>query len=183
MSSPTLARTLFLILSLAACTSALWAQNQNQGATHGVLGYLDPRTGTFRPVPAVTADGEADMAAATTVGGTISITLTITLKTTGITTITCSAEVFTLDNLTTDFGETETVAATGTGTTRTCKLTIPYSWSLATASSDNMMTSYFVTGGAGTTGLPQRSSSRNPLDTRKVPGNGVITTLAAAVTL
>jgi hypothetical protein len=186
MSPTTLARTLFLILSLAVFSSAVWAQNQNHGAARGILGYLDPQTGTFRPVPTVAAEGDADIAAATTLGGTITVTLTITLKTTAITTVTCTAEVSAIDNITASpvsFGETDTVAGTGTGSTRTCKLTIPYAWSLVTPSTDSMSTSYFVTGGASTTGLPQRSSSRSPLDTRKVPGNGVITTLSAAVTL
>jgi hypothetical protein len=75
------------------------------------------------------------------------------------------------------------VAATGTGTTRTCKLSIPYAWSLTTPSTDSMHTSYSVLGSTGTTGLPQRSASRSPLDTRKVPANGAITALTAAVTL
>jgi hypothetical protein len=46
-----------------------------------------------------------------------------------------------------------------------------------------MTTSYTVLGSTGTTGLPQRSASRSPLDTRKVPANGAITALTAAVTL
>jgi hypothetical protein len=81
------------------------------------------------------------------------------------------------------FSESNSVAATGSGTTRTCKLSIPYSWSLTTQSSDNMTTSYVVVGTTGTTGLPQRSSSHAPLDTRKVLGNGGMLGLTAAVTL
>jgi hypothetical protein len=74
------------------------------------------------------------------------------------------------------------VAATGTGATRTCKLSIPYSWSLTSQSTDNMTTGYSVIATTGTAGLPQRTSTRNPLDTRKVPANGTITALTAAVT-
>lgn len=81
------------------------------------------------------------------------------------------------------YTESNTVAATGTGSTRTCKLTIPYSWALATQSSDNMSTSYSVFGSTGTSGLPQRTAGRSPLDTRKVPSNGTTTTLTAAVTI
>jgi hypothetical protein len=91
-----------------------------------------------------------------------------------------------LDAITTSprtFSESNTVAATGSGATRTCKLTIPYSWSLATQTSDNMTTSYVVSGSTGTSGLPQRTSSLTPLDTRKVPANGISTSLAAAVTI
>jgi hypothetical protein len=81
------------------------------------------------------------------------------------------------------FGETDTVAATGTGSTRTCKLTIPYAWSLTTQSTDNMTTGYSVFATTGATGLPQRTASRSPLDTRKVPANGATTALTAAVTI
>jgi hypothetical protein len=58
-------------------------------------------------------------------------------------------------------------------------LTIPYSWSLATASTDNMSTSYSVFAA----GTESRSSSRSPLDVRKVPANGATTALTAAVTI
>ena len=118
--------------------------------------------------------------------GTISVTLTITLKTTGLTNVTCSADTIVVDNVTSPvtYTESNTVAATGTGGTRTCKLTIPYSWALATQSSDNnMSTSYTVFGSTGTSGLPQRTAGRSPLDTRKVPSNGTTTTLTAAVTI
>jgi hypothetical protein len=53
---------------------------------------------------------------------------------------------------------------------------------LTTQSTDVMTTSYTVLGSTGTNGLPQRVSSRSPLDTRKVPANGATTTLTAAVT-
>jgi hypothetical protein len=120
-----------------------------------------------------------------TFGGTINLTLTITVKTAGITNVTCTAQVNALDGSTsfTSFFETDTVAATGTGATRMCKLSVPYSWSLASQLTDFMSTSYSVTGGAGATGLPQRTASRSPLDNRKVPANGTITTLTANVTL
>jgi hypothetical protein len=121
------------------------------------------------------------------VGGTVTVTLTITLKTTSLTNIDCSEELSVEDNITGGspriYDESNTVAATGTGATRTCKLSIPYSWSLLTATSDSMTTSYTVTGFTGTTGLPQRTSGLFPLDTRKVPANGTITALTAAVPL
>jgi hypothetical protein len=111
------------------------------------------------------------------------VTLTITLKTTGLTKITCSEEVSVFDGTTSPriFAESNAVAATGSGTTRTCKLSIPYSWGLTTQASDSMTTSYSVIG-TGTT-LPERTSTLSPLDTRKVPANGTTTALTAAVTL
>jgi hypothetical protein len=177
------------LLSICLCcvmiAPAVWGQTAGDSAKPGILGYLDPHTGAFRPLPGV-AEEDPDAASSTTFTGTITITLTITLKTTGLTKVVCSGAVSVIDALTTSahvFNESDTVAATGTGTTRTCKLTIPYSWSLATQASDNMSSSYVVSGTAGTTGVPARTSSLSPLDTRKVPANGAVTALTAAVTL
>ena len=137
------------------------------------------------PQIALVRSTELTVCGVTTITGTISVTLTITLKTTGLTNVTCLAETTVLDNVTSpvSYTESNTVAATGTGGTRTCKLTIPYSWALATQSSDSMSTNYFVSGSTGTSGLPQRTAGRSPLDTRKVPANGAMTTLIAAVTI
>jgi hypothetical protein len=176
-----------LLLTCICCVivaPAVWGQTANVPANPGILGYLDPHTGAFRPVPSVAAE-DSTLPAATTFTGTINLTITITLKTTGLTAFTCTQSVFVFDGTTSPlvFTESNTVAATGTGSTRTCKLSIPYSWGLTTQSSDNMSTSYTVVGSTGTSGLPQRFSSLSPLDTRKVPANGGTTTLTAAVTL
>lgn len=176
---------LLCVCCLGIAVPAAWGQAANSQATSGILGYLDPRTGAFRPVSSAVEE-DALQPAATVVGGTVTLTITITVKTTTLTNFTCSAAVAVLDNIATGnpttFDESNTVAATGTGTTRTCKLSIPYSWSLATATSDTMTTNYTVLGSTGATGLPQRTSLRNPIDSRKVPANGAITALTAAVT-
>jgi hypothetical protein len=180
-----IAKLLLICMCCLVVAPAVWAQTANSQARPGILGYLDPHTGAFRPVPAV-AEESAEAPAAATFTGTVNLTITITLKTTALTNITCTEEVSVLDAITTGarvFGETNTVAATGTGTTRTCALSIPYSWSLTTQPSDNVTTSYAVFGTKGTTGLPQRTSSLSPLDTRKVPANGGTIALTAAVTL
>jgi len=179
-----------LLLICVCCVMvapAVWGQTANGPAKPGILGFLDPHTGAFRPVPSAAEEGP-DAAALTTFGGTITVTLTITLKTTSLTNITCSGDVSVLDATSTPsprfFTEANNVAASGTGTTRTCKLSIPYAWALATQSTDNMTTSYTVLGSTGTVGgLPQRLSALTPLDTRKVPANGATTALTAAVTL
>jgi hypothetical protein len=177
-------KLLLICMCCVMVAPAVWGQTANGPAKPGILGYLDPHTGAFRPVPSA-AEEDSELPAATTFTGTITVTLTITLKTTGLTNITCSEEVSVIDAITTSprfYIESNSVAATGTGTTRTCKLSIPYSWSLTTQATDNMTTTYSVVGVTGTT-LPQRSSSLSPLDTRKVPANGTITALTAAVTL
>jgi hypothetical protein len=182
-------RTTKLLLICIFCVmvaQAVWGQTANSQAQPGILGYLDPHTGAFRPV-APAAEADADLAPAlTTFTGTVNVTLTITLKTTGLTNISCTEGVSVIDAITTGariLAEGNSVLATGTGTTRTCKLSIPYSWGLSTQSSDNMTTTYTVVGTTGTTGVPLRSSTLSPLDTRKVPANGTITALTAAVTL
>jgi hypothetical protein len=176
-----------LLLICVCCVLAApagWGQATNKQANRGILGYLDPHTGAFRPVPPAATEDPDVLAAATTVGGTVTVTLTITLKTSGLTNIICSEGIEVFDDGETRFyDESNSVAGTGTGTTRTCKLSIPYSWSLLTATSDSMTTTYQVEGFTGTTGLPSRSSGLSPLDTRKVPANGTITALTAAVTL
>jgi hypothetical protein len=181
-------KLLLICIFCAIVAQAVWGQTANSQAQPGILGYLDPHTGAFRPV-APAAEADADLPPAlTTFTGTVNVTLTITLKTTSITSITCSEELSVIDAITTGvrvIAESNSVLATGSGTTRTCKLSIPYSWGLSTQSSDNMTTSYTVVGTTGTTapGLPLRSSTMSPLDTRKVPANGTITGLTAAVTL
>lgn len=183
-------KTTKLLLICMCCliaVSAAWGQAANSASKPGILGYLDPHTGAFRAVPAVSEEAVVDAPAATLFTGTITVTITVTLKTTTLTVVSCNAESFVQDNLTggapRSIIESNTVAATGTGTTRTCKLSIPYSWSLLTSANDSITTSYSVSGSVGATGLPQRSSSLSPLDTRKVPASGTTTALTAAVTL
>jgi len=178
-------KVLLICMCCAMVVPAVWGQTTNSPAKPGILGYLDPRTGAFRPVPAATEESQ-DPAALTTYGGTITVTLTITVKSTGLTNFTCSADVSMVDAETSasprSYNESATAVATGSGTSRTCKLTIPYAWALSTQASDSMTTSYSAIGTAATP-TTARNSSLYPLDTRKVPANGTTTALTAAVTL
>jgi hypothetical protein len=178
-------KLLLLCVSCIMIVPALWGQAANSPAKPGILGYLDPKTGAFRPVPLAT-DQSVEPATLSTFGGTITVTLTITVKSTGLTNFTCTAEVSVSDEITTTprgYEESDTAAATGTGTTRTCKATIPYSWELGTASSDSMTISYIVFGSATAPAVGQRTTGLSPLDTTKVPANGATTALTAAVTI
>ena len=166
--------------------SAVWGQADNAQSKLGILGYLDARTGAFRPLPQATDDAIEPLV--TSEGGTITVTLTITVKSVGLTTFSCSAETSVVDNATSptafrNYLESATVAATGTGATRTCKVTIPYSWSLNTPASDSMTTGYTVFATGTAPAVAQRTSTLSNLDTRKVPASGAITALTAAVTL
>lgn len=181
-----ISKLLLICLCCLIAAPAVWGQAANRQANHEILGYLDPQTGAFRMLPAV--DDSVEPLTITTFTGTINLTITVTVKTTGITNVVCNMTTAVEDAITTSprsFGEEDTVAATGTGSTKTCKLSIPYSWGLATQSSDTMSTSYTVTGSASSTGAtpPIRSSSLSPVDSRKVPATGAITTLTASVTI
>ena len=44
---------------------AVWGQAPNTSAKPGILGYLDPQTGSFRPVPQMTGEDVASAAATT----------------------------------------------------------------------------------------------------------------------
>jgi|SRR4029077_2551140 hypothetical protein len=182
-----ISKLLLICMCCLVAAPAVWGQAASSQAHTGILGYLDPRTGAFRPIPPA-AEDSPDALALTTFTGTINLTITITVKSVGLTTFICSAEVSVGDNVATAsprfFGESNTVAATGTGATRSCKLSIPYSWGLSTGASDSMSTSYVVSGAATSAGAPpNRASTLTPVDTRKVPSSGTTTALTAAVTL
>ena len=174
-------KLLLICMCCVMVAPAVWGQTANGPAKPGILGFLDPHTGAFRPVPSAVAEGPE---ALTVFTGSVDVTITVTLKTTAITNVTCSEEVSVIDGTSSPrfYAESNSVAGTGTGTTRTCKLSIPYSWGLATQPSDMMSTGYSVIGTKGT-GLPTRTSTLSPLDTRSVPANGTTTTLTAAATL
>ncbi len=178
--------SLLLICLCFFLAAPAWGQTAASPAKPGILGYLDPHTGAFRPVPQVVPDGE-EPPTSTVFTGTVTLTITVTLKTTAITTVTCSGNVLTEDAATTIsptiYEESNSVTASGSGTTRTCKISIPYSWSLSSQSSDTMSISYTVLGTEGTTEVLQRTANRSPLATDKVPANGATTALTAAVTL
>jgi len=182
-----ISRVLLICICCLLAAPAVWGQAANRQANHEILGFLDPQTGTFRLLTPV--DDSAEPSALTTFTGTITLTITVTVKTNGLTNVVCTANVAVEDAITTgsprSFAEADTVTATGTGATRTCKLSIPYSWNLSTQVSDTMSTDYTVTGAASTTSTtpPLRSTSLSPVDSRKVPANGAITALTANATI
>jgi hypothetical protein len=72
-------------------------------------------------------------------------------------------------------GESATAAATGSGTTRTCKVTRPYAWALANPSQrqyDDQLLRYWGWFSFRAGSEEQYSLSLSLLDTRKVPANG-----------
>ena|ERR1700678_693692 len=116
------------------------AQTANRAASAKVFGYQDSKTGTFHRLGSTPELIDA-AAATTTYSGTIETTVTITLKTALPTggTISCAVGAAAIsENETTDavvaFSESATSIATVSGSTATCKVSIPYSWVLFTPS-------------------------------------------------
>jgi hypothetical protein len=131
-------------------------------------------------------------AALTTFGGTFVFKITITVKSTnlGTDTIACAAGVDLIDQNPTTFAingtweEGAAVAATRSGSTATCTVTIPYSWSLAFGSTDTVNLDYGieVPGSTANPPLPSRLNSHS-LASMHVPANGTTTTVTVAATI
>lgn len=188
-SQAKISRIALVLACFIGLTQLAWAQKPAEAPTHGISGYLDPQTGAFRPMaqtPAVTTDTEA-LAALAPTGGTLVFNITITFKSAlGTDTIGCSANADVFDSGL-DYHEDAgvTVTAGAVGTTKTCKITIPYSWPLATAATDTAALGVNVTDLsfiALKLPVPTRSHSRS-LPPIKIPLGGATTTLTVAVTL
>jgi hypothetical protein len=182
------AKILSITVCFVALTQSVWAQK----AKSSVPGYVDPRTGTYRLL--LPTEEMVDLAAATAATtGTFTTSFTITVKSTLPTTdnLACTVDIQVVDGASATnplgriFTEGDSVAATGTGATRTCTVSIPYSWTLTTAATDMVQLSYTVNAPGTVTAtnqLPNRITSLRPFAAIKVPANGATTTQTVAVT-
>ena len=163
-----------------------FGQQADDAIGRGIPGYLDPNTGAFRVMPS--AGGEANPDAVTTVGGKIVTTFTINVQSAIAATakIGCSVQAVVLDVAAANtILETATVAATRTSTTAKCTVTIPYSWTLASAATDKVMLTYTIVApvaATATTSLPSRTSSQG-MGQIAIPANGAITNKTVAATI
>lgn len=162
---------------------------------HKTLGYYDPATGAFQPLPKAT---DAEEPAATVIGGTITIRLTINVKSTipKNAVIGCNGTADVLDD-TSDLSfdeEGSAIATLVSGTQYLCVVKLPYSWTLSSASTDKVYLSYSAsieygyeataTNGTATIveGVAARLNSHTlaPID---VPINGATTTNSITITM
>lgn len=182
-----LAKLLLLSVAFVGFHHTAWGQDAvqepsvgNTDVSAGILGYLDPKTGAFKPVAQA---GEAPALGFTTVNGEFEFKISVTIKSSISTTtsLLCESHVSTFD---TGGGvshtETAIVAASRSGSTATCTVVIPYAWALATASTDSVSLDYSVIAGSATT--PSRISTHT-LAPIKVPANGMTTVETVAVTI
>ena len=184
-----MSQRIVILASVCVCLLAISVplMAQDASATHGILGYLDPKTGTFHLLPALQ---DAEPPATTTVTGKIVANFTITVDSTiaSTTKIGCNITATVLDVGTgnTILEEAGNAVARGSGTTVTCTTTIPYSWKLGSASTDKLTMSYSITSPvaitSGSATYPLRVSSQS-LGSITVPANGTTTTETIAATI
>lgn len=170
---------------LSACTAGAQASAPMR-PTPGIPGYLDARGGFHVYPPAI--DESAEEEAATTFTGTIVVNFTITVSSAIPTTdkISCLVSASLFDTASTkSIEETATVAATRSGSTATCKVSIPYSWGLTSATTDQVSLNYVISAPGlftATNGLPSRTSTQS-LGHIPVPKTGTTTTESVAATI
>ncbi|MFZ0889299.1 MAG: hypothetical protein WA005_12665 [Candidatus Binataceae bacterium] len=182
-----ISRFVFICIAIIALTAPAWSQPAGPSAAMpGIPGYLDARSGAFKPM-VINPVETPDVAELTPTGGkfVFNFTITIASPVPAGDVIQCGAGAEAFDGVRFFDESASFVTATRSGSSATCKVTIPYSWSLATASSDSVSLSYTVTTGAPTTGsagqLTYRYSSGD-LAAIKVPAPGVTTTENVSVT-
>ena len=150
-----------------ACAISAPAQETKSGAAHSVIGFLDPQTGTFRPLMATTTSPDLPSMAVT---GTLKIAGTIQIISliAPTTLIECTATAVVAADPSGPITEEVTSMATRSGTDNTarCAMLIPYEWILQNLA-DSVSLSVSVSAGS-------RIHTRQ-LTTFKVPANGTTT--------
>ena len=180
-----ISRIILVVAFLLGLTHPGWSQQANGAAGRGIPGYLDPRTGEFRPLAQHEAQSEEIEATTPTTGKfVVSFTITISSSIPTADTISCgvTATLFETSTFHT-VEELASVAASRTGSTATCTVTLPYSWVLSTPSSDTVNLSYSITVPGTTVSLPSRTSIQTINGNLKVPGSGSTTNETVTATI
>jgi hypothetical protein len=167
-------------------------QQSNRIPAHGIPGLLDPGSGLFTPMgrPILTPEPQDNQDSvetpATVVSGKFVINLTITISSSIPTTetIACDAEALVFDSLS-DIVDTAGIAATRSGSTATCTVTIPYSWSL-TSTTDSVLITYTISSPpdpfSSSTALPRRFTN-HAIAKITAPATGTTTTYNVSQTI
>jgi hypothetical protein len=180
---------ILVCICFALLTQPAWGQVGTRSRTES--GHFN--NGTAKPRPnAIDDHPEAGQAGLTTFGGSFVFKITITIKSTNLGTdaIACSAGLSVIDENPTTFvltglwDEGAAVSTTRSGSTATCTVTIPYSWSLANGTTDTVDLDYGIEVPAppSSSPLPSRFNSHT-LPSMHVPANGATTTVTVAATI
>ncbi len=175
-------RTILVSLCLIAFGTSVWCQSTT--ANHRTVpAQIDPLTGQFRLMqPAFEIEPNSAPITGKFVAN-FTITVSSTLSTSDV--IACGVSSVVLDVASSfELLETATVAATRTGSTAKCTVTIPYSWILLSSTSDMVLLSYNIVVPATTAGsqFPNRTSDHGFANI-KVPATGTTTTFNLTPTI
>ena len=180
-------RVLATLCLACACVVALvqpvWSQTPT-GALPGIPGYLDPRTSTFIPLPQKAVEGAGTAATITPTTGTLVVAFTITvLPSIPLSqTISCGVSAIVIEQSSgLSFSASASSAATRSGSTAKCTVTLPYSWALSSPDSDTVSLSWGI-GTCETCGQASRSAG-GTLGTINVPASGSTTQDSVKVAL
>ncbi|MBV8263145.1 MAG: hypothetical protein JOY87_04895 [Candidatus Eremiobacteraeota bacterium] len=167
------------IVGLACFALLALVQPVQQGAA--AYAFVPPNRGVAPP-PRATNQGsflQVGPFAGTTFTGKFVYVISITVKSVipSSDVIACTGTASTSDaSFTRSITETASVAASRTTGSASCTVTIPYSWTLSTASSDVVNLGYSISAPAtGSAGLPNRFSDQSIAQIH-VPANGSTTT-------
>jgi hypothetical protein len=191
-----ISRMIVALVCFVGLTQLVWSQNGKVAAvgnqSHGIPGFLDPQTGTFSTrVQSASESADGEPVTAVTYWGTYVATFTISISSTFPTgtVFDCSTSLSTGDfgsnGSEGSYSEEGSAIATGSGSTRTCKVVIPYSWLLLNGPTDTVNISYSVsaistgTVGTVTTAVALRTASRS-VGSSAMPAVGAITNLTYA---
>jgi hypothetical protein len=185
--SVNISKIMLALACLAGITQSARSQNAENAATHGILGYLDARTGAFKPIVQPTTVEDEQAAAAAAISPTtgkfvfnFTINVVSSLPTNEVIVCSATANVFDITSVTT-ITEEASVLASRSGSKATCTVTIPYSWPLSTASQDKVGLGFSVAA-SSTTGVLGRLSNHS-LPSIKVPSSGATTTQTLNATI
>ncbi len=174
--------SLLVVVTLALPLSA--QQGVRLSPSTAVYGRLEPKV--LAPVVADNGQSDEEFLPLTTYTGKFVVNFTITISSavpTG-TTIACDVGVLVIDTAG-DITDDLAVTATRNGSTATCSVTLPYSWSL-TAATDTVYVSYDISAPpqplASTSTYPRRYTA-HPISKITVPANGATTTYTVTPTI
>ena len=162
------------------CLLAAIALGHPAVAQQGVPGVLTPQ-GTFRP----TAPMATTPADTTTYTGSYTATINISIVSDAAhldpSTLVCTLTIMALDvSGGSDYNETDTIPATVSGSTASCRPVIPYNWKFGTNDTVEVEINYSVYG-TNSAGVGRTTSATGATVEASVPANGTTTRLAYGV--
>jgi hypothetical protein len=174
-----ISKLIFVCMCLVGITQLVWSQNQHTDAgrqAHGIPGYLDPRTGTFTTRAQPSESAEETPPTLTTILARLIFNFTIVPNDQPTTaTTSCTVSLSTTDSSGLTYVESATGIATNGGTA--CKVTVLFSWALASPTQDQVFIDYHIASFqsiavGGTASVQEFRSADHTLPSISVPMNG-----------